>query len=272
MELYDTHAHLDYPDFNHDLDKVIERAIQSGVSRIVTVGTNLNNSRRAIEISEKYPQVFAAIGWHPSFAQDAPDNIADELLKLGTHRKVVAIGETGLDFYRLPTKENPSLKDEDLKIIQKQREIFTQQLEVAAKLGLNVIVHQRDSVEETFNLLSAYKNKVKAVFHCFTDTEETLKRVLENGWLVSFTGIVTFKNAENVRAVVKLTPLSSMMVETDCPFLAPVPHRGERCEPAHVAITAETIAKIRNCPISELAEITSATARQFFRFDKTSQS
>lgn len=270
MELYDTHAHLDFPDFNNDLDEVIERAIRSGVARIVSVGTNLENSRRAIELSEKYPQVFATIGWHPSIAQDAPENIADELLKLGKHPKVVAIGETGLDFYRLPSKQNPSLKEEDLKIIEKQRAVFSLHLEVAAELGLNVIVHERESVEDTFNLLSSYKHKLNAVFHCFTESKETLERILANGWLVSFTGIVTFKNAENVRAVIKQTPIQSMMVETDSPFLAPVPHRGKRCEPAHVVITAETIAKLKNCSLDELAETTSNTARQFFRFDKSS--
>ncbi len=267
MELYDTHSHLDYPEFNADIETVVKRAKDSGVSRIISVGTDIGSSQRAIAISERFEQVYAAVGWHPSFAEHAPEDITEELFKLTCHPKVVAIGETGLDFYRLPSKENPELKLKDEVIKKRQRELFIQHLTVAEKSGLNVIIHQRESFPEVFEILSQFKS-VKAVFHCFTDTTDVLQKILDSGWLVSYTGIITFKNAKDVRTAVKNTPMNKMMIETDCPFLAPVPHRGKRCEPAFIKFTAETIAEIKQCSVEELAQNTCLTAKEFFKFDK----
>ncbi len=268
MELYDTHSHLDYPEFQHDIDDVIRRAVESGVTRIISVGTDLDSSKRAIALSERFENVYAAIGWHPSFAERAPEDISDELLKLSAHPKVVAIGETGLDFYRLPSKDNPALSLQDEVIKEKQHRLFIQQLNVAEKSGLNVIIHQRESFAEVVSVLSKYRG-IRAVFHCFTGTSDELVQILKNGWLVSFTGIVTFKNAGELRLVVSKTPVDKMMLETDCPFLAPVPYRGKRCEPAFVRFTAETIAKIKNCSIEEVFTATSAAANNFFNFCKS---
>jgi len=268
--LYDTHSHLDYPEFNPDIDQVVKRAVDSGVSKIVSIGTDLDSSRRAISLSQQYSEIYAAVGWHPSFAERAPENISDELLKLASNPKVVAIGEIGLDFYRLPSKDDPSnpqlvAKDEIIK--EKQRALFVQQLKVAEKCGLNVIIHQRESFSETIQILSQFKN-LKAVFHCFTDSAQNLDIILNNGWLVSYTGIVTFKNAADVRLVVSKTPLDKMMIETDAPFLAPVPFRGKRCEPSYVRFTAQKIAEIKNCSPDELASATCKVADVFFKFNK----
>ncbi len=268
MELYDTHSHLDYPEFNTDIETVIKRAMDSGVSRVITVGTDIESSQGAIAISERFEQVYAAIGWHPSSAERAPEDITDELFRLTCHPKVVAIGESGLDFYRLPSKENPELKLKDEAIKKRERELFIQHLKVAEKSGLNVIIHQRESFADVFETLSEFKS-VKAVFHCFTDSDEVLQKILNSGWIVSYTGIVTFKNARDVRMAVKNTPLNKMMVETDCPFLAPVPHRGKRCEPAFVKFTAETIAEIKQCSLEELAQMTCSVAKEFFKFNKS---
>jgi len=268
MELYDTHSHLDYPEFNTDIETVIKRAKDCGVSRIITVGTDIESSQRAIAISERFEQVYAAVGWHPSFVDRAPDDITDELFKLTRHPKVVAIGETGLDFYRLPSKENPELKPNDEAVKKRQRDLFIQHLKVAEKSGLNLIIHQRASFSEVFEILSEFKS-VKAVFHCFTDTADVLQKILNSGWIVSYTGIVTFKNAKDVRIAVKNTPLNKMMIETDCPFLAPVPHRGKRCEPAFARNTAGTIAEIKQCSLEELAQTTCSVANEFFKFNKS---
>lgn len=270
VEFYDTHSHLDYPEFSSDIENVVKRAVEAGVGKMVSVGTDLESSRRAIALSERFEQVFAAIGWHPAFAERAPEDISKELLELAGHPKVVAIGETGLDYYRLASKNDPQnseLLSRDNLIKEKQRKLFLQQLEVAGRTGLSVIIHQRESFNEVVSILSQFKN-VKAVFHCFTDSLENLEIVLNRGWFVSYTGIVTFKNAGDVRIVVSKTPLDRMMVETDCPFLAPMPFRGKRCEPSYVKFTAQKIAEVKNCSLEELSKATCSVADSFFKFKK----
>lgn len=264
MILCDTHSHLDYPDFKDDLEKTIERALNANVKRIITVGTDLESSRRAIAISENYDNVYAAAGWHPSFADRAPEEIATELEQLAKHPKVVAIGETGLDYYRLPSLMGTGTPESDKKVKLKQSQIFKQQLEVAARSGLNCIIHQREAFDDVLEMIKPYAGKIRVVFHCFTENSDILNRVLDIGALVSFTGIITFKNAESVRETLYNTPLDRFMLETDAPFLAPVPHRGKRCEPAYVAHTAEVASMVKNCSIEEIARATTETAASFF--------
>ena len=260
---YDTHAHLDFPDFKDQLETIVQRAASSGVTRIITIGTTLESSRRAVEIAEKFPGVFAAVGWHPSYVSSAPDEIPAEFHKLASHEKVVAIGETGLDYSRPPSKSGQSAEDDEI-YKTRQKKLFEQQLELAREFKLNVIVHQRDSFEDTLAVLKPYASAVRAVFHCFSGTPEERSRISEFNALVSYTGIVTFKNAGGVRESLKATPLSGLMLETDCPFLAPVPHRGQRCEPAYVADTARFIAEQKGCSLEELSEKTCQTAQRFF--------
>jgi len=262
---YDTHAHLTWPDFAGELDAVVERAKAAGIERIVTIGTDLECSERAIGIAEKYPEVYAAVGWHPADALDGPEDIRDELARLARHEKVVAIGETGLDYYRLPSASGGSV-EEDERLKARQDQFFRQQLEVAAEAGLNVVIHTRgDCFDHTLSILKPFADRVSAVFHCFVESEANMRRVLELGSLVSFTGIVTFKNAQEVRDTLAATPLDKLMVETDSPFLAPVPRRGKRCEPALVRHTAERVAEVKGCALEELSEVTCRTARGFFR-------
>jgi TatD DNase family protein len=259
---YDTHAHLGFPDFAGDLAQVVERAAAAGIAKIITIGTDLEGSRRAIEIAEKFPAVFAAVGWHPTHVLEAPDDIREALMELGKHPKVVAIGETGLDYYRRP-KEAAS--DELFaRYKSKQASIFRQQLEVAAALGLNCVVHQRDSFEDTLAQLEPFSNKVRGVFHCFAEPPENMRRVVELGSLVSFTGILTFKSAATIRASLAAAPADRFMLETDCPFLAPTPYRGKRCEPAFVKELAQGAAETRGCSLEELSAATCATAGSFF--------
>jgi len=262
---YDTHAHLDFRDFASDLDSVIARAGEAGIEKIVCIGTDFESSRGALRIAEAHPNVFAAVGWHPSHVTEAPADIRAELRELAVHPKVVAIGETGLDYYRLPSKQTGAPPEDDERYKARQAALFEQQLEVAAELGLNVVVHQRDCLEEAIAQFTPYADRVRAVFHCFANDAATMCRIVDLGSLVSFTGILTFKNGQNIRDTLAATPMGSFMFETDCPYLAPVPFRGKRCEPAYVKHTAETAATVKHCTLEELSHATCETAKGFFK-------
>ena len=240
--LTDTHAHLDYPDFVEDFEAVLERAREAGIHRIVTIGTGIESSRRAIAIAEKYASVYAVVGLHPTNVEEESGDWLDVLRGLATHPKVAAIGETGLDYHHLPSEQlssSPAVsalqaeraEDTEAMIVDgsyraAQAEAFSAQLDLACELGLNVVIHQRDS----------------------------------------FTGIVTFKNAPIVREVAAMVPEDAFMVETDCPYLAPVPHRGKRAEPAHTRLVAEKIAELRGTTLEKIAAATEKTAAGFFKF------
>jgi TatD DNase family protein len=256
---FDTHAHLDYPDYASDLAEVIARAQSAGIAKIISIGTSLDSSRRAIQLAEKFPNVFAVIGWHPTEADKAPDDLRPALRELAGHPKVVAIGETGLDYHHLPGGD-----DANTRYKQRQAEVFRQQLEVAIEFGLNCVIHQRDSFDDTLTQLTPFAGRTRGVFHCFGESADRMKRVLAIGSLVSFTGIVTFKNGQNVRDTVAATPLDKFMLETDCPYLAPVPYRGKRCEPAYVKEISETVARVKMCSLEELSAATCKTASEFF--------
>ena len=263
---FDTHAHLDFPDFEADLLQVIERAQGAGIARIISIGTDLDSSTRAIKLAERFPSVFAAVGWHPSHITAAPEDVRPALRALSKHPKVVAIGETGLDYYRLPSTQNGGTAADDERYKRRQAELFKQHLEVAAEVGLNCVIHQRgECFDDTVALLTPFAGHVCGVFHCFAGDADTMRRVLALGSIVSFTGIVTFKNAQPVRDTVAATPLGQFMLETDCPYLAPMPYRGKRCEPAYVKEISETVAKAKNCSLEELSAATCATAEGFFR-------
>jgi TatD DNase family protein len=286
--LIETHAHLDYPDFAGDFNDVLERATAAGVTRIITIGTSLESSRRAVELAEKYPNIFAVIGVHPTYVEESPEDVIDPLRELAKSPRVVAIGETGLDYHRLPSVElakerkaqvfakalQTSTEDQieadihDGAYKSKQASLFEQQLDLAVELGLNVVIHQRDAWNDTLEIMKPYTEKVRGVFHCFGGSLDQANEVIDLDHLVSFTGIVTFKNGAAVRDVAAQLPLWKFMVETDCPYLAPVPFRGKRCEPAHTRIVAETIAAARGITLDEIAEATSATAEAFFRFKR----
>lgn len=282
--LIDTHAHLDFPDYAGDLDAVLTRAREAGVTRIVTIGTSIEGSRRSVALAEKYPEVSAVVGVHPTSLEDAPEDLVAPLRELAKNPRVVAIGETGLDYHRLPSQSTPGLvTDPNLAAItgsgtggiqdaldegykEMQAAIFEQHLDLACELGLSVIIHQRDAWEDTLEILKNYTGRLRAVFHCFGGSIQQAREVIALGHLVSFTGIVTFKKAEIVQECAAQVPEDSFMVETDCPYLAPVPFRGKRCEPAHVRHTAEAIARLRGQSLEELAASTTRNAHGFFRF------
>jgi TatD DNase family protein len=262
---FDTHAHLDYPDYTADLPEVVARAQAAGITKIISIGTSLASSERAVRLAEKFPGVFAAVGWHPTEALSSPDDLRPALRKLAGHPKVVAIGETGLDYHHLPSERSEFTAADDAHYKEKQAKVFRQQMEVAAELGLNCIIHQRMAWDDTIAQMKPFAGRTRGVFHCFGETVERMRQVFEIGSLVSFTGIVTFKNARNVLDAVAAAPLGKFMLETDCPYLAPVPYRGKRCEPAYVKEISETVAQVKNCTLEELSEATCRTAVEFFR-------
>jgi TatD DNase family protein len=193
---------------------------------------------------------------------DAPSDVRPALRELARHPKVVAIGETGLDYFR---RADDTKSPGEFEIYKKQQaEIFRQQMEVAAELRLNCVIHQRESFEDTLAQLVPFAGRIRGVFHCFSESAESLRRVLDMGSLVSFTGIVTFKNGQNARDALAAAELGRFMFETDCPFLAPVPFRGKRCEPAYVKEISLLAAEIKRCTLEELSEATIAAAHSFF--------
>jgi TatD DNase family protein len=262
---FDTHAHLDYPDYAQDLTETIARAQAAGIGKIISIGTSLDSSEQAIRLAEKFPDVYAAVGWHPTEALSAPSDLRPALRELAKHPKVVAIGETGLDYHHLPGEKPEFTAADDARYIQKQADIFRQQMEVAAEFGLNCVIHQRAAWDDTIAQMKPFMAKTRGVFHCFGETVERMRQVFDIGSLVSFTGIVTFKNAQNVRDCVAAAPLDKFMLETDCPYLAPVPYRGKRCEPAYVKEISETVAQVKNCSLDELSVATCKTAKEFFK-------
>jgi TatD DNase family protein len=279
--LIDTHAHLDFPDFANDLDAILARAAAAGVDRVITIGTSVESSRRAVSLAEKYPQVFAVVGVHPSNAHEAEDGFINDLRELAKSPRVVAIGEAGLDYYRLPSRQQPKESivalgnetpgDIDAALADGARKtaqaaVFQQQLDLAAELGLNVVIHEREAWDDTLEILRNYTGKLRAVFHCFGKSPAHAEQLFLLNHLVSFTGIVTFKNAAEAQATAATAPPDRFMVETDCPYLAPVPHRGKRCEPAYTRHTAEHVALLRKEPLEALAARTTATAESFFHF------
>ena len=263
LVFFDTHAHLDYPEYEKDFAEVLARAEAAGITKIISIATDLDSSRRALALAEKYPMIYAAVGWHPGNAHEAPADIRAGLLELARHPKAVAIGECGLDYYRLPSTNGGSAED-DAQYKNKQAEIFQQQLEVAAETGLNCVIHQRSSFDDLFAQIQPFAQKTRGVFHCFGESIDRLERILSLGWLVSYTGIVTFKNGRNIRDAVAATPMDKFMLETDCPYLAPVPYRGQRCEPAYLKESSETVAQVKQCPLEELSIATCRNAHAFF--------
>lgn len=248
----DTHAHLDFQNFDRDRDTVIERAKKAGVTTIITIGTDLETSQKNIEIAEKYRGVFAAIGIHPSESDTATDDNIEHLRQLARSAKVVAIGECGLDFFK-------KYKPPEVQIAALEK-----QIRLAKELNLPLIVHSRGAEDECIDNLLAH-NYTRAVLHCFGGSLEQAKRAWGNGIMTSFTGTITYQNADNLRAIVGEAPDDLFMIETDCPFLAPQVRRGERNEPAFVTEVAEKIAEIRGVSMKNIAETTTRNARQFFR-------
>jgi TatD DNase family protein len=264
--LTDSHAHLTSEAFSDDLESVMARAEAAGVHRIIAIGCDVESSRRALELSERYPQVWATVGLHPTYVTEEPHaDWCARLRELAQHPRCVGIGETGLDFYH-PAPEGWTWEA----YLDRQRECFSVQLAMAAECGLNVVVHQRDRTgsacwEAIKTMVGPWQDQLRAVFHCWLHSWEEARPMVEQGHLISFTGIATYKNAPVVAECAARAPAGSFMLETDSPYLAPVPHRGKRNEPAFVRDTAVRIAMARGISVEALGVLTDQTVDRFFR-------
>lgn len=254
MKLIDTHCHLTFDDLKDDIDGVVARSIEAGVCSWVTVGTEPGELEGVIALTERFDNMYAGLGYHPHDAKSVTDDDLRNLRKLCAHDKVVAVGETGLDFFY---DQSPR---------QIQKDIFRAHLKIAEELKLPVIIHTRNAFEETMEILDEYRGRLKdVVIHCFSGTEEQTQFVLDKGYHVSFTGIVTFKKADETRQAAKLVPLDRLMVETDCPFISPEPVRNQRpCEPALMVHTAKKIAEVKEMELEDFAEKVTETSKNFF--------
>jgi TatD DNase family protein len=250
--LIDSHAHLEMKEFDRDRDEVVERARQAGIEAIVTVGTNLDDCVKAVSLAERYREVYAAVGIHPHDVKEINDKTYGLLKELAGHEKVVAYGEIGLDFYR-----DRSPRDTQIRC-------FGEQLDVAAELGLPVIIHDREAHEQTVRMLKARKDIKGGIIHCFSGDAAMARECLDMGFFISIPGPVTYPKAIKITDVVKYVPLERLLVETDCPYLTPNPHRGGRNEPAFVVHTAKRVAEIKKMPYEEVEKITSRNTKTVF--------
>jgi len=252
--LIDSHAHLEMPEFGHDLEEVVQRAKTSGIEYIFTVGTERKDWRQALDIAHSYPFIFAILGVHPHNAREIDDQDYSVLTDLCRDKKVKALGEIGLDFYR-------NLSPRDIQV-----ERFREQIGLARDLRLPIVIHDREAHQETLEILKSEKAEtLGGIIHCFSGDGRMAKECIDMGFCISIPGSVTFKNAERFQEVVRDLPLDHLLVETDAPFLAPVPFRGKRNEPSYVRYTAQKIAEIKKISFEEVADATTKNAMRVFR-------
>lgn len=254
LKLIDSHCHAQFPQYDGDRDEVIMRSLDAGIG-MINIGTDLHTSKQAIALAEQYDGVWTSVGLHPN---DAPQEIFDEsvFLELAKHPRVVAIGETGLDFYR--TKGDVEHK--------RQRENFEAHITLSNKVKKPLSLHIRDAYQEAADVLKNNMPQYGAVVHCFTGTYEEAKLFLDMGFYISITGIVTFSKA--LQEVVLKLPIEKILVETDAPFLSPAPHRGKRNEPAFVEFVAQKVAEIKDLPLNEVCEIMFKNTKHLFTLDE----
>jgi TatD DNase family protein len=256
LGLIDSHAHIQTKEYAGETEAVIGRARESGVEQIIVVGGagEMSSNTAAVALAESYANLFATVGMHPHDAKQVNEPELRQLKKLSAHSKVIAVGETGLDYYY---NHSPPVV---------QRQVFAQFIALADETKLPLVVHERDAAQEAADLLRVEaKGKLRGVIHCFTGDYVAARNYLDLGFYLSFTGIITFKNAELLREVVRKAPLDRMLVETDSPYLTPVPHRGKRNEPAYVRLVAETVAQIKGISLEEVAYTTTRNVRELFR-------
>ena len=255
--LIDSHAHLEMKEFNPDREEVIERARQAGVNYIVTVGTNLAQSRKALSLARQHENIYATVGVHPHDVARADSETFDDLCEIARDPKVVAYGEIGLDFFR------------NISPREKQIEMFNLQLELAVQLKLPVIIHDRDAHEQTLRMVKASGVR-RGVFHCFSGDYSMARQCIDLGFYISIPGVVTFDNAKTIQDVAQRVPLSSLLLETDAPYLTPAPHRGKRNEPSFIINTAKKVAQIKGLPWEEVADVTARNTMNLFGIEASS--
>lgn len=250
--LIDTHCHLFFDELKEDLSSVLKRATDLGVTKFICVGTNIEDSKESYNLALNYENIFSTAGVHPHDTEEVAENYIDELYNLLKNKKVVAVGEIGLDYFK------------ELSDISAQKKIFAEQLELAQKINKPIVFHNRDSDDDIINTLSEFPN-VHGVAHCFSSTYDVAKKLIDMGFYISFSGNLTFKNS-HLPDVAKRLPIDRLLVETDSPFLSPAPYRGKTNEPGRVRFVADLLAKLHNLSINEVAQITTTNAKAIFNF------
>ena len=255
--MIDTHAHLNIENYEGRIDAILAELKAVGVEKVVIPGVVPKEFDGIINLIEKYDNLYGALGVQPEEISDLPENWAEIVEKYCDHPKILAVGEIGLDYYWIKDKENHDL----------QKEIFIKQIEIAKRKNLPVLIHDREAHGDTFDILKEHtEGKIPVVMHCFSGSPEFAQRCLNEGWYLALGGVVTFKNAKKTKEVAKIVPLDKLLLETDSPYLTPVPHRGEENSPAYVKFVAEEIAKIREISFKEVDDATTANAKKIFNF------
>jgi len=250
LKVIDTHAHYDDDAFDSDRDELLCDMLENTVDSIITIGCSLESSLNSVRLAEKYERIYAAVGIHPGDCENLPDNYIEQLKNLAECKKVVAIGEIGLDYhYEGYDREH-------------QIECFKKQLELAKEINLPVVIHSREATKDTMDILKEYKPV--GVMHCFSGSVETAREIIDLGMMISFTGVLTFKNSKKAVEACSDIPLDRIMLETDCPYMAPVPHRGERNNSSYVYHIAEKLAEIKNISVEEAIRTCNNNAKKFF--------
>jgi TatD DNase family protein len=257
MELIDTHCHLTYEPLAGDIENVLARSKATGINSWIVIGTDIEHDHKSIEMAQKFDNMYAVVGIHPNNTQEVTGQSISDLKMLASNQKVVAIGETGLDFHYNFSKQPDQIRS------------FSTHLQIAADLNLPVVIHSREAFNETMEILGQFRqlnsSLRRVVFHCFGGTPEQARIILDSGFYISLTGVVTFKNAQNVRQVAEMVPVERMMLETDCPYMSPEPMRKQKVnDPALMIHTAEFIAGLKKMPLADFAEAVTATSKSFF--------
>jgi TatD DNase family protein len=250
--IIDSHCHLDYEPLINNIDQVLLNAKNNNIISLLTIGTSLESSKKVLDIVNKYPNVYGAIGIHPNSTSGNLENIDEILILKKKNKKILAFGETGLDYFYKRSEKNDQIF------------AFEKHIEFSIAENVPVIIHTRDADDDTISIIKKYYKKTNFLIHCFTGTLDFAKKLLDLNCIISFSGIITFKKSNNLRDVVKYVPLEKMLIETDSPYLSPDPFRGKSNEPANVKIVAETIASIKQIPFGEVASSTTANFEKFF--------
>lgn len=255
MKIVDSHSHIDDEKFDIDREEVVSLFDENKIDFIVDPASDVKSSEKIVEIVKKFSRVYGAVGIHPHEVEDITDDDLKKIYNLSFSNKIVAIGEIGLDYYY------------DNSPREKQKEIFRKQLEIAKKRNLPVIIHTREAMQDTFDILSEFKGDITGVMHCYTGSFEMAKKFINLGFYISISGVVTFKNATNVREMAKKIPLDNLLIETDSPYLTPEPNRGKRNESKFVWLVAQKLSELKNIEINNLIYNTNSNARNLFKID-----
>ena len=252
--LFDTHAHMNDPAFDEDREQVLLGLKDKGVEYMMNIGCCLESSRDCIKMAETYPFVYASVGTHPDSANEVDEAVIEQYRQMAKHPRVLAIGEIGLDYYyeTIPRET--------------QQKAFRMQMELARELQIPVIIHERDAHDDAMRIVKEFKN-VTGVFHCYSGSAEMARQLVNMGWYIGFTGVLTFKNARKAVETAERIPIDRIVLETDCPFMAPEPFRGKRNDPGYLYRMAERLAEIRNISVEEVHRITTENAKRLYRLE-----